>query len=473
MMGCVAMTLVSCSNTEFNQPTAQEGQKVAQYTEAFTGAFGGVNANVNWGFDAAKVLTLDQNGSVVAKTAARTRRVANVNRNEWGTGNGNGGHVQVPVNVTPDERTLVYNYFNRKREGAVNQYNIKWTDFFVSQVWKGSTVYKDGNGSAVVGSDKMNHLQCSLQLRANQGSIDANGSLAGSWEHINDFNNGSQWSGYGTIEGHTYMQNSGTCDFAYHNSVDSKYHNEYIIIPGAEIDASLAGYYYVGFDFYATHPVGQEANKNMDVARDWYFTDWILRISPADFLYGRRIMAEDLIASSLTNVDKSDLDFNDVVFDIVVLNEWVAAQNANKRVAHITLRAAGGTKPLYLGQLDPAYEVHKLLGVDNEKTMINTHAQAQGEYKAQDGVAPVQFTVILGDADWNSSYNYADFPIYVGGELLVAPLGKATHKLCVPTSTKWMNEKVIISTGYPKFTEYVNNGTPADWYTTTGSGLYE
>jgi len=463
-LAIAVLALTSCSNSlDFNQQEITvDTEKANKYNTAFRSAFGSVSTNVDWGFKSQIVQTLDENGNFITRSE-------NVNRNEWGTGQGKGGYVEVPVNVTPDERMLVYNYFNQKREGATNQNNINWRFFFVSQVWKGNTVYQDGYGNDVVGSDHMNHLQC---LKG-EGSIDQWGNLQGDWEHINDFNNGDQWSGYGTIEGHTFMENSGTKDFAYHNSTDSKYHNEYIIIPGAEIDESLAGYYYVGFDFYATHPIGQDANKNMDVERDWFFTDWIVRISPAEIYLpnSQRIMAEDLIASSLNNVDASDLDFNDVVFDIRVYNQWVAEYNDNKLVAEVLLRAAGGTLPLYLGQLDEKYEVHNLFGVST-KTMVNTHAKAQGEYQAVDGLQPVKFTVVLGDAIWNGTYNLADFPIYVGGQQLVAPLGKATHKLCVPTTTRWMNEKVIITTGYPKFADYVTYGTPDDWYNTTGTGLY-
>lgn len=462
MFGIAALALAGCSSDlDFDQQEiTPDSKKANMYSDAFTGAFGQVNENVDWGFENQTLYSVDENGNMVT-------RGHNVNRNEWGTGNGNGGHVAVPVNVTDNERQLVFDYFNKKREGAVNEYNVNWTDFYISEVWKGEDHYSDGFGNDVLGSDHMNHLQ----VRKGEGYIDEWGGLQGDWEHANDFNNGNHYADWNSIKGHTFMQSSGTLEFAYHNTTDSKYHNEYIIIPGALIDASLADYYYVGFDFYATHPIGQDANKNMDVERDWVFTDWIVRISPGEFINTKRIMAEDLIASSLNNVDKSDLDFNDVVFDVTVMNEWVASVNNNKLVAHVTLRAAGGTLPLYIGQLDEKYEVHKLFGVSTE-TMVNTNAKAQGKYKAVNKLAPVQFTMILGDADYSQSYNYANFPIYVGGEQLVAPLGKATHKLCVPTTTKWMKEKSLITTGYPKFTDYVNNGTPADWYTTTGTNLY-
>ena len=489
LLGFAALAFVSCSKDNFSStdgvPAGYQDQnaKTEKYATAFKNAFGvtTVNENVNWGFSPVAVQSMNEHGVTITNAAKAFRRAANVNRNEWGTGEGKGGYVNIPANVTSDERTLVYNYFNKKREGATNQNNINWQNFFVSQVWKGTTQYTAGNGGTVIGSNQMNHLQC---LKTEGGTIDEWGNLQGDWEHINDFNDANQtteWTGNGTIKGHTFMEMSGTWDFAYLNSTDSKYHNEYIIIPGAEISPSLAGYYYVGFDFYATHPIGQEANTNMDVDRDWFFTDWIVRISPAEIYLpgGMRIMAEDLIASSLTNVDKSDLDFNDVVFDVKVGNEYLGefngvTYNSNMMVAQVILRAAGGTMPIYIGQKDEQYEVHNLFGVDT-KCMVNTNARAYANapYSYKDGVAPVKFKVVLGQADYNHEYNYADFPIYVGDELLVAPLGQVTHKLCVPTTTRWMNEKTIITTGYPKFSQYVESGAPAEWYTTVGTGLYE
>jgi hypothetical protein len=300
----------------------------------------------------------------------------------------------------------------------------------------------------------MNHLQ----VRYGEGSIDANGNLVGAWEHANDFNTGNHSSQYNTIVGHTFMQNSGTLDFAYHNSTDSKYHNEYIIIPGAEIHPSLAGYYYVGFDFYATHPTGQDSNKNMDVARDWYFTDWIVRISPAEFKNAQRVMVEDLIATSLANVDKSDWDFNDAVFDVAFFNEWVGSANANKLVAHIKLLAAGGTMALTIG----GKEVHSLFGVSTS-TMVNTNAAGVGA--AADGKAPVLFTVILGDAD-NGTHTADEVPVFIGSQELKAETGKAPQKIVTSTSTRWMKEKKLITTGYAKFADYVNSNSPQDWYNT-------
>lgn len=432
MMGAAALTFgfaaVSCSSDDtYNF----EQSKQDQYKAAFENEFGKVDPNNDWGF------------------GTKETRSVNVNRNEWGTGNnGVGGHVSVPKNVTPDERTLVFNYFNKKREGATNVYNVNWTDYFITEVWKGEDHYTDGANNDVLGSDCMNHLQ----VLKGEGSIDADGNLKGVWEHANDFNSGNHNSSYGTIEGHTFMENSGTLDFAYHNTKDSKYHNEYIIIPGSQIDASLAGYYYVGFDFYATHPTGKEVNKNMDVDRDWVFTDWIVRISPGEFKGQKRIYVEDLIAGSLKKVDKSDWDFNDAVFDaFIVYNEYYHDADC----AIITLRAAGGTLPLTIAGRD----VHELFGVP-QTTMVNTGAGAE--------VAPVQFRLAASEI---TSADANDIKVVVttaeGEKIeLTAKKGEATQKFAVPAEehVKWLKERQHISTAYEKFAPYVSDASITPWW---------
>jgi len=446
LMGFVALGFASCvSDKEVSTQTQDQ-----KYQAAFENLVGGkINANVNWGFNDMEVNVIKNEE---AESANVSRRAHHVNRNQWGTSS---CAVNVPVNVTPNERKLVYDYFNVKREGAVNQNNVIWTDYFISEVWKGTSTSKDGNGDDVLGSDKMNHLQ----VLKGEGSINSEGALVGNWEHANDFNNGNHNSSFGTIEGHTFMYNSGTYDFAYHNTVDSKYHNEYIIIPGSEIDPSLAGYYYVGFDFYATHPTGQESNKNMDVERDWFFTDWIVRISPAEYMDTKRVFVEDLIANNLSEVDKSDWDFNDAVYDIAFTREYDNDTQNNYDYAVITLWAAGGTKALTIG----GREVHELFG-QSVSTMINTNANG-----GVDGLAPVQFRINLGVADYTATRNALDIETKVGSQILNAKIGEAPQMVVVSPSTKWMKERQIITSGYASFATYATQNTPETWYETVTS----
>ena len=252
------------------------------------------------------------------------------------------------------------------------------------------------------------------------------------------------------------MVNSGTADFAYHNSIDSKYHNEYIILAGADIHPSLAGFYYIGFDFYATHQEGQESNKNMDVERDWIFNDWIIRVSPAQFKNMQRIIAEDL------GTAVSDFDYNDVVFDVALSNDWIPSMNANKLVAHIILQAAGGTLPLFIGDK----EVHELFNVSTN-TMVNTGAGTSRP--------AVAFTYILGDADWSKPHTANEIPVVVKNknnivELTTSP-GMAPEKICVPITTRWMKEYINIVNGYHEFGLYVIN-RGSFWNTYNVDNLY-
>lgn len=432
MLCLVSLLMITSCSHEIESFTYQDKQK-QDFVQTFEKTFGEPASNQDWGFEGVEIVDL------TTLNKARTRG-HNVNRNEWAN------TFNIPANVTADEREKVVAEFSKLRVGAVNENNVNWADYFIYEVYKGEASYKDGFGQDVVGSDHMNHLQ----VKKAEGDLLPPDNAC--WEHANDFNNGDHNSKWGNIEGATLMLNSGTLDFAYHNSTDSKYHMEYIIIPGEKIDASLAGFYYVGFDFYATHPEGQEANKNMDVERDWVFNDWIVRISPAEFKGARRIVAEDLAATV------SDFDYNDVVFDATITKEQIPSMNyAYKYVAHVTLRAAGGTMPLYIG----GKEVHALFGVDTG-TMVNT----------ENGTAkkPIaSFTEILGDATWDNTmaYSIKDIPVKVltnNGEItLESNVGQASEKLCVSTSYLWCKEREPIQEKYPKFPRFVTDRT-IKWY---------
>jgi LysM repeat protein len=234
--------------------------------------------------------------SVIGSTLGT--RAANVNGNLWYQ------NWERPTNVNEivaNETELVKNYFSTKRENVQNEYKVTWLNFWVQQVYKGQTSYTDGyNQNIGLGSNHMDHLQVFNNLKEEviswwpyQSNIVE---WEGQYEHINNFNSGDNQTIYTDDEngkqyiGTTLMTTMGTDgrneQFAYHNSTDSKYHFEYIIIPGSEIDPSLDGFYYIGFDFYAHGTDVYPANKNMDVERDWVFDDWIIRISPANVKNG-------------------------------------------------------------------------------------------------------------------------------------------------------------------------------------------
>lgn len=420
----------SCAKHDF-EPYTYEDQQKEEFENSFEKHFGTPAEDQDWGFDNNEIVDL------TSFAQARTRS-HNVNRNEWAN------TFVIPANVTANERDLVLAEFSKLREGATNEYNINLADYFIYEVWKGTDTYHDGFGAELTGSDHMNHLQ----VKHSEGNLLPPDNDC--WEHANDFNNGNHNATWNNIEGATLMLNSGTLDFAYHNSTDSKYHMEYIIIPGEKIDASLAGYWYVGFDFCASHPEGQEANKNMDVERNWVFNDWIVRISPAQFKAARRIIAEDLAADNGT-----DFDYNDVVFDATLANQWDAKKNSNRLVAHIVLRAAGGTMPLYVA----GNEVHGLFGVDTG-VMVNTNNGTVNR-------PVVSFVADIGEADWSGTKTLRDIPIKVigkNGEItLDTETGQASEKICVETRYVWCDEREPIYTRYTLFPEWVKDRS-VSWY---------
>lgn len=435
MMGLATLAFAACvSDKEVTVQTQEE-----KYEKAFEQLVGGpVNANVNWGFDAQQVATFDAEGKYTGM------RGVDANGNEWGL------YVDVPQPLTQAQKDVVTNWFktHENPEGVA----VNWSDFFVQQVYEGEW------------GKNMNYLYCGSST---DHTFNFNAGNAGVYQNVC----------YGLREGATdqndriygpdqieFMVGSSTEYFGFHNSFDSNFYKDnYVIIPGDIIDASVAGMFFVGFDFEAH---GEDANTQQ-VERDYFFDNWIVKITPGLYKNRERIMVEDLIASDLSQVGysegKSDWDFNDAVFDVAYLRQ----QDANYQMhdyAVITLWAAGGTKNLTVA----GKEVHELFGVP-VKTMVNTAAP-----NGKDGLQPVIFRIDLGAADYNKQYDANDIKVLVEGTELKAEQGKAPQKVKVSKTTRWMKEMLIITSAYGQFASYATTNEPKDWYKTVtdASKLY-
>ena len=436
MMGLATLAFAACvSDKEVTVQTQEE-----KYEKAFEQLVGGpVNANVNWGFDAQQVATFDAEGKYTGM------RGVDANGNEWGL------YVDVPQPLTQAQKDVVTNWFktHENPEGVA----VNWSDFFVQQVYEGEW------------GKNMNYLYCGSST---DHTFNFNAGNAGVYQNVC----------YGLREGATdqndriygpdqieFMVGSSTEYFGFHNSFDSNFYKDnYVIIPGDIIDASVAGMFFVGFDFEAH---GVDTNTQQ-VARDYFFDNWIVKITPGLYKNRERIMVEDLIASDLSQVGysegKSDWDFNDAVFDVAYLRQ----QDANYQThdyAVITLWAAGGTKNLTVA----GKEVHELFGVP-VKTMVNTAAP-----NGKDGLQPVIFRIDFGaTTDWNKQYDANEIKVYVEGTELKAEKGKAPQKVKVSKTTRWMKEMLIITSAYGQFASYATTNEPKDWYKTVtdASKLY-
>ena len=150
-----------------------------------------------------------------------------------------------------------------------------------------------------------------------------------------------------------------------------------------------------------------------------------------------RVIAEDLSVS-----DNTDFDFNDVVFDVTF--DYPAGKTT------ITLLAAGGTLPLYVG----GQEVHEMFGVST-KTMVNTGAGASK--------APVSFVL---DSTFERDANNIVVQVKKEGELveITAERGKVASKIAVKPQYEWCKERQDIEAKYPDFGKYVKGEVGDDWW---------
>lgn len=418
-VGITALAMASCTHDDYAPVSKQE-----QYQAVFEKEFGAVNPNVNWGFTPQQVFTFDKDGKLIGT------RAANPNSNQWAD------YVTVPTKLTDAQKEVVRKWFqnNPNPQGQ----KVNWSDFFVEQVYKGRTntegsqsletyeILKDGvpdkDRGKVTGSNHMDWLACGSKK-----------------DHVNNFNGAD-----GDI---MYMYDSSTDCFGFHDSYGSNYYDDsYVLISGDQIDKSVAGMYFVGFDY----KMQKDDNGKIEVRPNGYYSDWIVRIAPALSAPGKakRVMVEDIIDSDLASVKTSDWDFNDAVFDVRFENV------NNQNYAVITLHAAGGTKSLTIGGVGAkGVEVHEALGVETG-TMVNTGNGA---------TRPVAIFRIPVAANMS---NPNDIPVYVGDQVLEAKKGQAPQKLCVPTDVKWMKERVQFINTYDKFKDYVNSNTPENWYET-------
>lgn len=422
-VGITALAMASCTHDDYAPVSKQE-----QYQAVFEKEFGTVNPNVNWGFTPQQVFTFDKDGKLIGT------RGANTNANEWAN------YLTVPTRLTDAQKEVVRKWF--QTHPNPQGLEVNWSDFFVEQVYKGGTntegshspeIYntlKDGveTQNKVTGSNHMDWLACGSDATPSS-------------EHINNFNNGN-----GDI---MYMYDYNTTCFGFHDSYgdnhfeNTYYYNSYVLIPGDIIDPIVAGMYFVGFDY----KTAKYDNGEIRVNPDGYYSDWIIRVVPGLSApnAAKRVMVEDIIDSNLKVVKTSDWDFNDAVFD-VRFEGW-----GNDICAVITLHAAGGTKYLTIGGGTNGVEVHKALGVETG-TMVNT------------GMGTTRPVAIFRIPVADNVNNANDIPVYVGSQVLEAKQGAATQKFCVPTDTRWMQERQQLKKTYNQFGGYVKNGTPKEWY---------
>ena len=406
----------SCSHDSEVYTLDPQTKAINDYNAAFVKAFGPVGSNVDWGF-----------GSTKAST-----RYAAVSSNQWFDGvTEQFKHLVKPADVTEREEKIVSEWFKTNKNPTCDE--ILLTEFFVQQVYFGTKEYtaKDNNNAEhkVIGGQHMDYLYA--------GTVDNK-------DHINNFNTSAPQrtaTGLGNMQ---LLQESSTANFGYHESFNSENQRYYLkknrnwVIKAIPVDGVIG--YYVGFDY--------ESHGNQgDFEPDGYFDDRIIKIVPGTGypapLY--RVIAEDLNAS-----EKSDFDFNDVVFDVVKVEN-------NKTT--LKLIACGGIYKLTVGGV----EVHGVFGeaakADGTYPMINTgkgpeyepkEFQIDGEYKTPANIKNIKIIVYK--------------PSYENGIELEAQTGKPACKILVDDTFGVIPENKDISNEYGNFTNYVQGKFDGDFW---------
>ena len=431
LLGLVSLlAFTACNHNDFEPMNTQE-VKEQKFANDFISEFGTPEANHQWGMSIVPMVDI---------TATNTRG-AYPNGNQWADEGYN-----VPDDISQAEYNAVMAVFNTVGEASYTSL-VDWDCFFVQQVHKGDKEYTAGNGGKLIGSDHMDWLctvttkkevvTCWWPLTKEIQIVDPYD------DHIFDFN-GSNSDDYG---GRMLMLNSNTNVFGYHNSEDSKVHYEF------RMEYIEPYGYFVGFDFY-----GNGSNPNQQIARDYIYNDWVVKIVPGkgvtppkpsvDYV---RIMCEDL------GTQTSDFDYNDVVFDIKFI------KNGSKLFADIILQAAGGTLPLTIGNI----EVHNLFDMANPDinisttTMVNTGAGPT--------VDPVQFEIKLPESEYDNAWDAInDIPVMVqlgDGQVvhLTVKPGNPAEMFAVPRSTSWAGERVSIRSAYPEFVSWIRDSSVTWW----------
>ena len=395
-------TFINSSCSSNDAPTYDPS---ASYQDNFVKTFGNIDPKNDWGF-----------GQDIP-CAPKPTKVANTNANEWG------GYVEVPEPLTEAQIATVTNWFaNHPNPQGIA---VNWSDFFVQQV--SSTEYGKNMDLLTCGKAE-EHIN-----NFNGGDGSTNGNVC-YWQDPNNENNRLYRS-----DKIQFMVNSSTECFGYHESrgtFNQQYNDKYVIIPGSMIDSSVAGMYFVGFDYNSSK--GDNSPENINA--DGYYNDWIVKITPGLYTKGDRVMCEDLGTTA-------DYDFNDIVID--VYNDWKGYPGNEWTAATIvTVRAAGGTLPATVA----GKEIHELFGVDT-KDMVNTGIKT----------APVAIFRIPQVA------NAKDIKVMVGNDTgtweLKTATGAAPQKICVPNGTRWNKEYKSIELSYPDFRNYVNDAAAnKEWH---------
>ena len=472
----------SCQDYTPNEATIFQRKTADDYEKAFNAEFPIIDPEQNWGFYPMPIC-----GEEVDIT-----RGMNTNSNEWESVY----HYEVPGGLSENdrapwgwsagdisnyERAYVYWWFSTHQWPQTLE--VRWSEFFVENVWgqpEHGNVTGDPQstpyfGPFTMGVDFMQILDID-KIPANspydhpiKNEADALthgiGDAGADYEDINNFN-----AAGGAKEQVMYAYDVSSEDWFYREShgTSLKDHNNWTI-------QYINGNYYLAYDYWSQKKNGDNyAGDNYSLIKpDGYYNDWIIKLSSGKHIvdsYTRRIMCEDL-------GNTFDWDFNDLVFDVTIYNGNYG-NGSSGYYAQITLQAAGGTLPIYIGQKDQAHEAHFLFGVESN-VPVNVDAAGGVNRPAVVFHLPLDNSYQISEQTINGklvlTFDPNQIPIYVTRDDMPDPAnavklttekGKAPQKFACPCDTYWMKEFKNIEgienkqiAGHPNFAQWVATGS--------------
>ena len=451
---CAAFT--SCSKDPGFEQTTPEQLAQAQYDAAFIKAFGQPAANQDWGFgtNATRSFTRANEGSVIKPDMTNFPGYSNERCNSSNYRSPE-GYADIVAPVTDKEREWVMDWFS-KNPGLTPQ-GQPFKNFFVQNVGNNGHTKAGYFHSTEGGKPESVEAKSYDGIYMDKLQIGATASEADT-EHTLDFNATNGFNAWNLI----YYENSSALQFGYHESYGDSYEWYFkcveLEVPGSCFaDGKARKGWYVGLSYYCDK---KETNEKWHVIggdRLQYGDDWVLKIVPNDPVSepNYRVIAEDLNAS-----EKTDFDFNDVIFDVI--------PNGTSS-ADIKAIAAGGIYKLTVNGV----EVHEKFGesanADGTYPMINTGAgpthepvvlcNIQGDFTGSDAPAKIRNIVIKV---YKPGFEES-------GVELTATTGKPACKILVDDTFGVVTERQDISNEYGNFTSWVQGYFADDFWWKSGT----
>ena len=211
----------------------------------------------------------------------------------------------------------------------------------------------------------------------------------------------------------------------------------------------------------AVFGANQRAYMMFEEGCDVNFVDMIVEINGGvDLVDAAREVKTNVYTFCFEDRNLGDYDMNDVV---------IKAERLNISQVKYTVAACGAYDELYLRNIDgktlnTTTEIHKLFGVDNLSTFINTQTR---------NYEPVSEVVTV-----DPSFSFTDFSkqVYIynktqGYEVKMSQKGEDPHGIMIPRDFQYPTEKTCIKDAYTTFNSWGENPVSStDWYKNPVSG---